>query len=120
LKHPCKKCLVRAACSKECDIWKTFIDNAARLIALISIMLSAIIVGALLIWLRNIVDTTSEEWPKMVIVLMWIFSFSITTLLQAPLDEDEKVGFFGTFIFAPFILFFTVIIHSTKNYFRRP
>ena len=119
MKHPCKKCLVRAACSKECDIWKTFIDNAARLIALISIMLSAIIVGALLIWLRNIVDTTSEEWPKMVIVLMWIFSFSITTLLQAPLDEDEQMPFFPRMMFAPFVLVWMIIIHSTKNYFRR-
>jgi len=119
VKHPCKKCLVRAACSKECDIWKTFIDNAARLMTFISIMLSAIIVGPLLLWLDHTGDTTSEEWPQMVIIFIWIFSFMGATIIQAPYDKDEKIGFFGTFIFAPFILFWTVIIHSTKNYFRR-
>jgi len=119
MKHPCKKCLVRAACSKECDIWKSYSNNAAQLMTFGSIILTAMIIGPLLLWLANTVDTTGEEWLQMVIVLMWIFSFSITTILQAPLDEDEQMPFFPRMMFAPFVLVWMIIIHSTKNYFRR-
>jgi len=119
MKHPCKKCLVRAACSKECDIWKKYSNNAAQLMTFVSIMLSAITVGPLILWLANIADTTNAEWPGMVIVFIWIFSFMTTTIMQVPLDEDEQVNFFPRMTFAPFVLIWMIIIHSTKNYFRR-
>ena len=119
MKHPCKKCLVRAACSKECDIWKSYSNNAARLMTFLSIILTAIIIGPLLLWLNNIGDTTGEEWPGMVTIFIWIFSFMGATIIQAPHDKNEKIGFIGTLIFAPFILSWIVIIHLTKRYFQR-
>ena len=119
MKHPCKKCLVRAACSKACDPWQSYAHNASQLMTFISIMFSAMTMGPLLLWLTHIGNTTNDEWPGMVLVFIWIFSFMAVTIIQAPYDKDEQISFLPRFTFAPFAIIWTVLIHSTKNYFKR-
>jgi hypothetical protein len=119
MRHPCKKCLVRAACSLECKEWKHYANNAAELMTFVSIMLSAIIMGPLIFYIVYIGDTTNAEWPSMAITFIWIFSFMSSTIIQAPYDKNEQIGFITRLTFAPFCVIWLVIIHSTKNYFRR-
>ncbi len=120
MSHPCKKCLVRAACSKECKEWKSYSSAAAHILTFVSIMLSAATVLPIIIWLTHIADTTKEEWPHMVITGIWIFSFIIVTIIQAPYDEDMQISFFPRMFLAPVVLGWMIVIHSAKKYFRRP
>ncbi len=117
--HPCKQCLVRPACSQSCNEWKRYSSNAASLMTFVSVLLSAIIMGPIIIWLCHISDTTNKEWPRLAVMILWLGSFSASTIIQAPLDDDAKITFFPRLVFAPFVFICLVLIHSVKNYFRR-
>jgi len=117
--HPCKKCLVKACCSKACDPWRRYAHNASQLMTGIAIIISGIIVVPILIWLTYIADTTNVEWPQIAITFIWIFSFMGVTIAQAPYNADERVTLFPRVVFAPLVLIWLIIIHTTKGYFRR-
>lgn len=120
MSHPCKKCLVRAACSKECQEWSQYASIVTQIMTFIALMISGIMTVALLLWLTNIAETTNEEWPRLLLVSIWILSFSVASIIQAPYDKDAQIGVFARIMFAPMMAIWLIIIHSTKNYFRRP
>lgn len=119
MRHPCKKCLVRPSCSLECKEWKIYSSQAAQLISGITLIVGGLITGATLIWLNHIAETTGEEWPQMVIVFIWIFSFMAVTIIQSPNDKNDQIGFFTGVIFGPMMLIWIVVIQLTKRYFQR-
>jgi len=118
MKHPCKKCIVNAACSKHCDKYKLYISRMAELATFIGMILSASIVGPTLIYLSAKIET-GNEWAQLVVVFMWLISFFISTILQAPLDEEYELGFSSMILFAPFIAICLIVFHIIKPHVKR-
>jgi len=119
MKHPCKKCLVKACCSQECRIWTAYISYAAIMITFISLIVGGALTVGLLLWLEGIAETTNKEWPRQIIFLLWLISFIVSTILQKYQDKEEQITIMARVVLGPMVMTWMVIVYSTKNYFKR-
>jgi len=115
MRNPCKKCIVRAGCSRKCKEYDIFSHKASEFLTFISLLSSSLILGPILLYFGILVDQ-GEEWPQMVMTILWIVSFAITVILQAPLDREMKTSFFCNVIFGPIIAFCMIVFYFAKPY----
>jgi len=118
MKHPCKKCIVRAACSQSCKKYDRFLNFVSEFSTFIALAISCIIMAPILLRLGFLMDQ-GQEWAALTTVMIWIIGFIISTCLQASLDEDHQIGFLGTALFAPFMAICFIFFHLAKPYCKR-
>lgn len=115
MRNPCKKCIVRAACSKQCNESKRYSRKASEVVTFFSLLLSSLILGPILIYLGMLSDQ-GVEWANMVVVIIWIVSFIIAIISQAPLDSEEQTSLFSNIIFAPIIALCMIFFFIARPY----
>lgn len=115
MKNPCKKCIVRAACTKKCREYDSFVHIASQVITIISLMLSTLIVGPGLLYLSLLSDQ-GEAWVNLLITCIWVCSFCIVVILQAPFKPDTKTSFVANVIFAPVIALCMIFFYIAKPF----
>lgn len=69
MKNPCKLCLVRPACTEDCNDYKKFIDYATHRSAVLTMFLSCILFAAILIYFG---DIFSNKPDKEFLQILWI------------------------------------------------
>jgi hypothetical protein len=118
MKNPCKKCIVRAACSQSCKEYDYFVHKSSEWATFISLLGASLILMPILFYLSNQMDQ-GKEWPELVTTFIWIGGFIISTILQAPFDEEDKVGFVVRILFSPFIAICFIFFYIMKPYCKR-
>lgn len=112
MKHPCKLCIVRAACSKICHSYETYKRVLVEIITFVSVVTSGCILIPLLFYCNHLISQGSEG-AKLFIVLFWLSCFIISTIIGECLKVN--VGVFSKVILAPIIVIFYVIAFSIRT-----
>lgn len=118
MKNPCKKCVVRPACSKTCDAYIKFLNFASEFSTLIAIAISCIIICPILLHLSFQMDQ-GKEWAEITTAIIWIFGFIISTVLQSSLDEEYQISFMARLLFSPLIAICFIFFYLAKSYCKR-
>jgi len=103
--NPCKKCLVKGNCSTECKEYKTFQDNSARITAI-----STFFITALILLVCIIIDA---KLP----LVFWSISFLSTVVIP---KISFKFNIFIHILLAPYILITTILALSLRKFVMRP
>ena len=115
MKNPCKSCIVRAACSEQCEKYTNYSRIASEVVTFIALVTSAATIGPLLIYLSVLADRGSD-WANLGIVIMWAISFAIIIVLQHPLGEEDQTSFVSNLLFAPFVAFCMVSFYLARPF----
>lgn len=102
MRNPCRRCIVRAACSESCEAGRVYRHNASQFITFLGFLIAIVIWAPTLLWLGSQIDK-GHEWAEFLNAWIWIIAFLIATIIQAPWPEEQRVGFFPRFLFAPFV-----------------
>ena len=117
MKHPCKKCLVRAPChndKRNCPDWNKYSNFASSLVTAISLITGSLVMGSSLIYLKSIHDKVDYYTA---VIVIWTICIFANDLLDDILKA--KCGIIFKFVFAPILTWFYIILFSTKRYFKR-
>jgi hypothetical protein len=113
--NPCRKCIVRASCTKICRESEEFTDKAATVVTFFAFLIAGIILTTFLLYMNSLMEQ-GYEWPQMVLVITWIISFMFCNIWQAPMKKKQRISFWGIIIFGPFLSICLLIFMITKSY----
>jgi hypothetical protein len=106
MKNPCKKCLVKPGCSRDCDEVIKYINNFSQTTTFISYMISGIYFGIIM----------GMGGAEFLSVVWFISSFAG---IWINIKQDTKVGPLFIVIFAPFMFMFLSIISLSVLYAKK-
>lgn len=114
MKPPCKKCLVRPACSEDCDEYKKFINYASIKGASLAVLLSSICFSLMLIYLGDIL---TKEPNKEFLQTIWFFT--IIPNLIYNYKTKKHFNTFAIILCSPFVSFLILFINLFVIYDKR-
>lgn len=115
-RNPCHKCIVRAACSKECDIYKKFSGRAIFTIITLSGLMIPFYIS--ICFILHLYVYHNLFIFACVILLIWILSSFIYSVLDDKPDFSE-VPFYLRFATAPWIINIIILAKLTRKYGKR-
>ena len=121
---PCKTCIVRAGCTKDCHEYEIFIKNATEGVSTLSILSASIswIIIMFFLGLIDMHDGIISEAKRMTLVIIWI----IGILFSHIFNEKKKgnVGEFAIILFGPVFalafLYVDLMARYIKSVVRQP
>jgi len=117
MKNPCKKCLIRPGCSKDCDEVTKYISDFSQVTTFISFIISTIFFGIIM----GIGGVLSNNLNKDFLSVVWFISSFIGIWIN--IKQDTKIGNLSIIIVAPFMAMFLCLItlscEYTKKYMRQ-
>lgn len=121
---PCKNCIVRAGCTKDCHKLDVFLKSCSHGISSVSMILSSI-TCAIIIFLLSFIpfkEGMVDSGRQILSSILWIACIFIATILN--IKHEEKFGDVAVVIFAPIIVFamlYTELMCSyVKSIVRKP
>lgn len=109
--HPCKKCIVRACCSNECNKFNNWRNTIADLTTTMSLLFAGISVSGGLFYL----GTKDSEGLNLSFLILWIVCFIINNILFA-FRKDGGVSILANALFAPIITVSLGCIYGVSKY----
>lgn len=114
--NPCKKCLVLACCSTDCDEFKKYKEVCISFYNLLSITISLIVIGILFIYLKRI--DLGMPFSISLLSSIWILTACSNVLINIVKHGDE-LNEIILVLFAPFIFCYLIQIHLYSLIFNR-
>ena len=106
MKSPCKECIVRAGCSKDCKPYRIYLDKTSELATIYSVFFAGI---CLIILLYALGFFGGEgQFKQNIYVLIW----GACALLNICINykSEERLGEFTIIIFGPFVTFVFIFL----------
>jgi hypothetical protein len=103
---PCKECIVRAGCTKDCKEYRRYCDNSCHMATFLSIICSAVCV-VIMFYCLGLFD---GEIQFKRIIYTWIWFASIIFNLYFNYRNEERMGELSVVIFGPFITFVFIFL----------
>ena len=113
MKNPCKKCLVKPGCSRDCDEVTKYISNFSQTTTFISYIISGIYFG-IIVGMGGILTNNID---KDFLSFVWIISSFVGIWIN--IKQDTKVGALFIVIFAPFMSMFLCLISLSIIYAKK-
>lgn len=108
---PCKKCIVRACCTQDCDDKKRFIKTASEVSTFLSFMIAVFITAPIIFYFMEFYS--DKEHGRTIVNTIWLTSTVISAIISKVTIKDSSIVF--SFLFGPFAtLTFTFLYISSK------
>jgi len=105
--NPCKKCIVRACCSEDCEVLDSFLNKAASIITFVSVLLACLILMYIMYCL-NLFSVQPTIREKGIFTFIWGVSSVITIVINW---RHEKFSEIVIVILGPFVLLTIVQVY---------
>jgi len=99
--NPCRNCIVKANCTKECEPHNIFVKKAAMVVTFFTILTVSIIIGIVVLYF------------KFTILPIWIGSVILCHIIP---NTSLEFSSMEIFLMGPFIIFMLIIAILTKKY----
>ena len=103
---PCKNCLVKPMCSKDCKNVKKYIDNSIYIISVISIFSASILYITLIFLLGGL---NGPSLNRDLVIIVWLILGIIGIILN--LKNGEKIKEPFIFMFGPLVTLNFIFIY---------
>jgi len=100
--NPCKECIVRAGCTKDCKAYRNYCDTSSQLATILSIFCSA---ACVIFMFYQLGLFTDDGTGFNRIVYTWIWLASVIFNVFFNYRNEERMGEFVIIIFGPFVTF---------------
>ncbi len=110
MKNPCKYCLVKPACTEDCENYEKYLEKSSTISTVLIMVLSAILFFILLVYGC---DLLSKEPNKELIKLIWLLVAIPNLVINHKLLKckiDEQFNRFGVILAGPFVTFIFTFI----------
>lgn len=114
MKYPCKLCLVRPACTEQCNEYKNFLKVLTDIWLPICIGVTSIL---LIVSSFYFLIKYGEEQMFIFIHVIWVVSAFINMILA--LTGQAKAGLFLSIFLAPITMLFLVLCLITAKMYKR-
>ena len=114
--NPCKKCLIRPGCSKDCKEFINYSDLCTAACSLLAIILSGICFVTWFYHMGAFADTVSDK-ARMTIVAVWIITAFASIMMNV--RTKEHLNDFAIIIFAPYVFMVFIYLYLFAYIFKR-
>ncbi|MDX1806231.1 MAG: hypothetical protein R3267_04345 [Paenisporosarcina sp.] len=113
MKYPCKECLVKTMCSKECKEYEEFMNMIQNIVVPLTMM----VIGLLLIssFMGIIIYTDNETFKK---IMSWIWGVSLPIVLLIDKEVFARHPIFLT-MFAPLMAGCLIVWKTLAHMYKR-
>ena len=113
---PCKKCLVRPACSVDCKEYHEYVAACTCLITFASIILAGITIFIIFYYFgllsENITD--NQRWGA-----SFLWAVTVVASLMMNVNTKEKINELAVILFAPFVFFVFIYMYIISFFLTR-
>ena len=114
MKHPCKDCLVKISCSKDCKEYKLFIKFWSQGMSFISFFIASLIIAPLMLYFQYL-HGQGIEWPMQLLAIFWVICM-FYVIAMSELNRTS-IGIFAIIFFGPIFAISIFIMNRTKKWF---
>lgn len=113
---PCKKCLIRPSCSKDCQEFSDYSTFCSSIMSLFAIMFAGISIGFLFYYL-GVFEEVTPNYTSPSLMIIWVVSIGGSFIMN--IKTEEKISDAPIIIFAPFIFFIFIYLYLLAFVFTR-
>jgi hypothetical protein len=113
---PCKNCLVRAACSKDCNKFNRYVENSTYWISFFSIIISGILLFIIFYFSGLMEDNTVTNKHQIIVSIIWGVSTVCSFFINV--ESGEKISEIVIVLFAPYVFLIFINIYILSFIFK--